>query len=53
MGHPGLPARYTTDNNCPLPTPEDRLVCILVYLQTYALQVVHGRLFGMGQSKAN
>jgi hypothetical protein len=26
---------------------------ILVYLKTYALQVVHGRLFGMGQSKAN
>src|SRR5215470_1510704 len=23
------------------------------YLKTYALQVVHGRLFGMGQSKAN
>jgi hypothetical protein len=26
---------------------------ILTYLETYALQVVHGRLFGMGQSKAN
>jgi hypothetical protein len=25
----------------------------LVYLKTYALQVVQGRLFGMGQSKAN
>jgi hypothetical protein len=36
-----------------LPTPEDRLFFILVYLKTYALQVVHGRLFGMGQSKAN
>src|SRR5215510_14399167 len=39
--------------NCPLPTPEDRLLFILTYLKTYALQVVHGRLFGMGQSKAN
>jgi hypothetical protein len=39
--------------NCPLPTPEDRLFCILVSLQTSALQVVPGRLFGMGQSKAN
>jgi hypothetical protein len=39
--------------NCPLPTPEDRLFFILTYLKTYALQVVHGRLFGMGQSKAN
>jgi hypothetical protein len=26
---------------------------ILVYLKTYALQVVQGRLFGMGQSKAH
>jgi hypothetical protein len=39
--------------NCPLPTPEDRLLFILAYLKTYALQVVQGRLFGMGQSKAN
>jgi hypothetical protein len=45
--------RYTTYKNCPLPTPEDRLLFILVYLKTYALQVVQGRLFGMGQSKAN
>ena len=39
--------------NCPLPTPEDRLLFILVYLKTYALQVVQGRLFGMVQGKAN
>ena len=39
--------------NCPLPTPEDRLFFILTYLKTYSLQVVQGRLFGMGQSKAN
>ena len=26
---------------------------ILVYVQTYPLQVVQGRLFGMGQSKAH
>jgi hypothetical protein len=39
--------------NCPLPTPEDRLFFLLVYLKTYALQVVQGRLFGMGQSTAN
>jgi DDE superfamily endonuclease len=50
---PRTARRYTTDTNCPLPTPEDRLLFILVYLKTYALQVVHGRLFGMGQSKAN
>jgi Helix-turn-helix of DDE superfamily endonuclease len=45
--------RFTVYKNCPLPTPEDRLVFILTYLKTYALQVVQGRLFGMGQSKAN
>ncbi len=33
--------------------PDDRLFFILTYLKTYSLQVVHGRLFGMGQSKAN
>ena len=38
---------------CPLPTPEDRLLFILTYVKTYALQVVQGRLFGMVQSKAN
>ena len=39
--------------NCPLPTPEDRLFFLLTYLKTYSLQVVQGRLFGIGQSKAN
>ena len=44
--------RYTTDKNCPLPTPEDRLLCILVYLKQNPTQLLHGRLFGMRQSKA-
>jgi Helix-turn-helix of DDE superfamily endonuclease len=52
-GQPRTARRYTTYQNCPLPTPEDRLLCILVYLKTYAVQVVQGRLFGMGQSKAH
>src|SRR5512132_2713244 len=52
-GRPRTARRYTTYQNCPLPTPEDRLLCILVYLKTYPLQVVQGRLFGMGQSKAH
>jgi Helix-turn-helix of DDE superfamily endonuclease len=52
-GRPRTARRYTTDQNCPLPTPEDRLLCILVYLKTYPLQVVQGRLFGMGQSTAH
>ena len=51
-GKPRIARRYTTDKNCPLPTPEDRLLCILVYLKTSPLQVVQGRLFGLGQSKA-
>src|SRR5437762_13842307 len=52
-GKPRTARRFTVYNNCPLPTPEDRLLFILVSLKTYALQVVHGRLFGMVQSKAN
>src|SRR2546427_597245 len=52
-GKPRIARRFTVYKNCPLPTPEDRLFFILVYLKTSALQVVHGRLFGMGQSKAN
>jgi hypothetical protein len=41
------------DTNCPLPTPEDRLLLLLAYVKTYSLQVVQGRLFSMGRSKAN
>jgi hypothetical protein len=52
-GKPRATRRFTVYKTCPLPTPEDRLFFILVYLKTYALQVVQGRLFGMGQSKAN
>ena len=52
-GQPRTARRYTTDQNCPLPTPEDRLLCILVYLKTSPLQVMQGRLFGMGQRKAH
>jgi hypothetical protein len=52
-GKPRAGRRYATYQNCPLPTPEERLLFILTYLKTYSLQVVHGRLFGMGQSKAN
>src|SRR5262245_25337659 len=52
-GKPRTARRFTVYNNCPLLTPEDRLLFILVYLKTYALQVVHGRLFGMVQGKAH
>jgi hypothetical protein len=52
-GKPRTARRFTVYQNCPLLTPEDRLLFILAYLKTYALQVVQGRLFGMVQSKAN
>src|SRR5262245_52526954 len=52
-GKPRTARQFAVYKNCPLPTPEDRLVFILAYIKTYALQVVQGRLFGMGQSKAN
>jgi Helix-turn-helix of DDE superfamily endonuclease len=52
-GRPRTARRYTAYQNCPLPTPADRLLFILVYLKTYPVQVVQGRLFGMSQSKAH
>src|SRR3989475_2527421 len=52
-GKPPTARQFSVYKNCPLPTPEDRLFFILTYLKTYALQVLQGRLFGMGQSKAN
>src|ERR687884_82921 len=52
-GKPRTARRFTVYKHCPLLTSEDRLLFILVYLKTYALQVVHGRLFGMVQGKAN
>jgi Helix-turn-helix of DDE superfamily endonuclease len=50
---PRTARQFTVYKNCPLPTPEDRRFFILPYLKTSALQVLHGRLFGMGQSKAH
>jgi len=52
-GKPRTARQFSVYKNCPLPTPEDRLFFLLTYLKTYALQVVQGRLFGMGQSKAH
>jgi len=52
-GKPRTARRFAVYKTCPLPTPEDRLLFILVYLKTYVLQVVHGRLFGMVQGKAH
>jgi len=44
--------RYTTSKNCPLPTPAERLLFILVDLKQHPTPLLHGRLFGMRQSKA-
>src|SRR6267143_703031 len=52
-GKPRTARQFSVYQNCPLPTPEDRLFCLLTSLKTYSLQVVQGRLFGMGQSKAH
>ena len=46
-GKPRSGRPYTPYAISPLPTPEDRLLFILVYVTTNALQVAHGRLFGM------
>jgi len=52
-GKPRTARRFSVYQTCPFPTPEARLLFILAYVKTYSLQVVQGRLFGMGQSKAN
>lgn len=52
-GKPRTSRQFSVYKNCPLPTPQDRLFFLLTYLKTYSLQVIQGRLFGMGQSKAN
>src|SRR6266498_4256164 len=52
-GKPRTARRFPVYKHCPLPTPEDRLLFILVYLKTYTLQVGQGRVFGLVQGKAN
>ena len=52
-GKPRTARRFTTYKNCPLPTPEDRLLFMLVYLKTNPLQVAHGIMFDLPQGKTN
>ena len=52
LSHPRTARRLTVYQNGPLPTPADRLLCILVSLTTSALQGVPGRLCGMVQGTA-
>lgn len=48
IGH--IPRTY---HNSPLPTIEDKLLFILVYLKQHPTQTLQGYLFGMSQSNAN
>jgi hypothetical protein len=52
-GKPRTARRFTIYQNCPLPTAEDRLLFVLVYLKTNPLQVAHGIMFGLPQGKTN
>src|SRR5262249_8054540 len=53
MGNPRTARQFSVYKNCPLPTPEDRLLFILAYVKTYSLQVVPRRMIGLGQTTAN
>ncbi len=44
-GQPRTARRLTVSQHWPLPTPEERLLFILVYRKTYSLHVVQGHLF--------
>ena len=50
---PRIKRRYTAYRNSPLPTIEDKLLFILVYLKQGTIQELHAALFGMHQSDAN
>jgi hypothetical protein len=52
-GKPRTGRSYSQYANCPLPTPEDRLLFILSYLKVAQLQVAQGAMFDMSQSNAN
>jgi hypothetical protein len=52
-GKPRLKRRYTNYRNSPLPSIEDKLLFILVYLKQGTIQEVHASLFGMHQPDAN
>jgi Helix-turn-helix of DDE superfamily endonuclease len=52
-GQPRTSRRYSTYDNCPLPTMADKLLFILTYLKQNPIQEVQGQLFGMSQANAN
>ncbi len=52
-GYERVGRKYVPYRNSTLPTMEDKLLFILVYLKQAPTQEVQGSLFGMRQSKAN
>jgi hypothetical protein len=52
-GKPRTGRRYSQYANCPLPSPEDRLLFLVTYLKQAPTQAFQGAAFGMGQPKAN
>ena len=50
-GKPRTARRFTVYKNCPLPTPEDRLLFILTYLKTYASRWCKGAYSGWSRVK--
>ena len=52
-GQPRPSRRYSSYDNCPLPTMADKLLFILTYLKQNPIQEIQGQLFGMSQSNAN
>lgn len=52
-GKPRRARRYSTYKNSPLPTIEDKLLFILLYVKQAATQELHGEVFGMTQSGVN
>jgi len=42
-GTPRMARQFPVYHNCPLPTPQDRLLFIVASVKTYALHVVQGR----------
>ena len=52
-GQPRTSRRYSTYENCPLPSMADKLLFMLSYLKHNPIQEMQGQLFGMSQSNAN
>ena len=52
-GKPRKERSFSVYTNCPLPTPEDRLLFVLSYLKHAPRQAYHGATFGLIQSSVS